>query len=128
MKIHVRSKQLAVDEALRRHIERRLEFSLGRFAHRIMRVTVQLSDVNGPRGGEDKVCRIEVRLRPAGTVYVEDRDADLVVTVDRAADRTGRSVARALQRARELDRRIRPRQAGSAPSAPSETQDPPVEW
>lgn len=117
MKIHVRSKHFAVDEALRCHIERRLEFSLGRCSPRILRTTVQLLDLNGPRGGEDKACRIEVRLRPTGTLFVEDRDADLFAAVDRAADRTGRSVARALKRERELERRPPPANGASAAPA-----------
>lgn len=104
MKIHVRSKHLAVDETVRSYVERRLEFSLGRLATRILRATVQIVDLNGPRGGEDKVCRVEVRLRPTGTVFVEERDADLYAALDRGADRAGRSVARALKRERDLER------------------------
>lgn len=123
MRIHVRSKQIKVDENLRAHIERRLEFSLGRFSPRILRATVQLTDVNGPRGGEDKLCRIEVRMQPTGTVFVEDRCADLVAAVDRSAERIGRSVARALERERALGQRTRPERSASGPSARSEAQD-----
>jgi len=107
MQIHIRSQQIAVEKTLRSHIERRLEFSLGRFSARIMGATVRLIDVNGPRGGEDKTCRIDVRLRPTGSVFVEDRDANLRVVVDRAADRIGRSVVRALERHRSSERRNR---------------------
>jgi ribosomal subunit interface protein len=127
MKIHVRGKQLEIDETARSHIERRLEFSLGRFSPRVLRVTVQLTDVNGPRGGDDKACRIEVRLRPTGTVLVQDRDAGLVAVVDRAADRIGRSVARALERERELERQTRPARSASSPVARSETENCPAE-
>ena len=127
MKIHVRSKQLKVDAALRCHIERRLDFSLGRFSQRVERVTVQLTDVNGPRGGDDKACRIEVCLRPSGTVFVEHRDADLVAVVDRAADRIGRTVPRALERERDLVRGGGPRPTASPPSARSESEGYPAE-
>ena len=104
MKIYVRSRQVEVDETVRAHIERRLLFSLGRFSQRIRRVTVQIVDVNGPRGGEDKVCRIEARLLPTGSTFVEDRDADLYAAIDRAADRAARSVSRAIKRTQELER------------------------
>lgn len=126
MKIHVRSKQIELDENLRAHIERRLEFSLARFSPRIQRVTVQLTDVNGPRGGEDKLCRIEVRMQPTGTVFVEDRDADLSAAIDRSAEKIGRSVGRALDRERVLERRARPergKRSASSPSARSEAED-----
>jgi putative sigma-54 modulation protein len=104
MKILVRTSNLAIGETFRAHIERRLEFSLGRFAARLARVAIQVSDTNGPRGGTDKLCRIEVRLRGAPTVFVEDCDASLQVAVDRAAERVGRSVGRAIKRERDRDR------------------------
>jgi putative sigma-54 modulation protein len=104
MKIHVRSKQVTIDGSTRAHVERQLGFSLGRLAARILRVTVQLIDLNGPRGGVDKACRITIRLRPTGTVFLEDRAPDLHESIDRAADRAGRSVDRALKRVRALAR------------------------
>jgi ribosome-associated translation inhibitor RaiA len=105
MKVHVRGKQADVSNTVRAHIERRLQFSLGRLSPRILRVTVQILDLNGPRGGEDKACRIEVRLLPAGSVFVEDTDADLHAAVDRAADRAAGAVSRVIERTRRLERR-----------------------
>lgn len=102
MKVHVRSRQVEIDEAVRTHVVRRLEMGLGPHSDRILRATVYVVDVNGPRGGEDKVCRIEVRLRPTGTVIVGDAAADFLVAVDRAADRAEEAVARALKRRRGL--------------------------
>jgi putative sigma-54 modulation protein len=104
MKIHVRGRQVDVEENVRAHIERRLQFNLGRFSPRILRVTVRVIDLNGPRGGEDKNCRIEIRLLSTGSIFVEDTDADLYVAVDRAADRAERSVSRAIKRTRDLER------------------------
>lgn len=104
MKLHVRSRQVVVGENARAHVERRLASSLDRLADRVQRVTVTLLDVNGPRGGEDKLCRIEVRLRPTGSLFVEEAGADLFTVVDRAADRVGEAVSRALQRGRRARR------------------------
>ena len=87
MKIQIRGKDIALDEAMQEYIERRLLFSLGRFSPRITRVTVQVLDLNGPRGGLDKSCRIEVQLHPSGRVFVKDTDAHLHAAVDRAVDR-----------------------------------------
>lgn len=75
----------------------RLEFALGRFAGRVRSVSVSLTDLNGPRGGIDKKCLIAVRLeRPPRVIVVEDVDADAAVVVSRAAERTARAVARAV--------------------------------
>jgi putative sigma-54 modulation protein len=125
MKIHVRSRQVEVDDTVRAHIERRLQFSLGRFSQRIRRVTVQIVDINGPRGGEDKVCRIEVRLPPTGSVFVEDMDADLHAAIDRAADRAARSVSRAIKRTQDLERdNARPRSPLSALASSDSDEQP----
>jgi len=99
MRMEIRGRQLDVSEATRQHAERRLRFALGRFSGRVGRVAVRVADVNGPRGGADKRCRIVVWLGRAGTVVVEDCDGDLYAAIDSAADRVGRLVARALHRA-----------------------------
>jgi len=101
MQLEIRSQGLEIDQGLRGSIERRFRFVLGRFGTRIGRVMVYLADVNGPRGGLDKRCRIVVRLLRAGQVFVEDTDSDLGAVVDRATDRLGLSVRRELERRRE---------------------------
>ncbi len=101
MKIVIRSRGFEVTQAMRANLERGLRFALGRFAARVVVVNVRLSDLNGPRGGVDKRCQIEVVLRGARDVRVEDVDGDLYVAVARVAERLGRAVARELERRRE---------------------------
>jgi len=98
MQLEIRSQDLEIDQEFRGSIERRLRFVLGRFGTHIGRVTVHLADLNGPRGGRDKRCRIVVRLVRTGQVFVEDTDTDLGAVVDRATDRVGQSVRRELER------------------------------
>lgn len=104
MRVDVRSRDIEVTTTLREHVERRLRFALGRFDGQVHRVTARLADDNGPRGGTDKRCRLDVRVRAAGSVIVDDRDPDLYAAIDRAADRIGRAVARVLQRTHHGDR------------------------
>lgn len=104
MKIQIKSKQAEINEAARAQLERRLEFGLGRFSPRIHCANVQLVDINGPRGGEDKVCRIEVRLLPTGTLFVEDVGSDGYAAIDRATDRIARAVIRFIKRSRDIER------------------------
>jgi ribosome-associated translation inhibitor RaiA len=68
---------------------------------------VQLSDINGPRGGIDKRCQIEVQLKGTPNVVIEDVEADLYAAIDRAAERVGRTVARRLSRQRAFARPAR---------------------
>jgi ribosome-associated translation inhibitor RaiA len=87
-------------EAVRAHITRRLHFPLGRIEARICRVIVRLTDLNGPRGGIDKCCRIVVSLLRRGRVVVEQRDGDWFRAADLAADRLAHSLRRILGRGR----------------------------
>lgn len=101
MRIDIQARGFDLTEGLREHTARRLQFALGWAGHGVRSVTVRLSDVNGPRGGNDKRCRIKIPLPGGQDVVIEDTEADLYVAIDRAADRTERTVARRLERLRE---------------------------
>ena len=68
---------------------------LGKFAASIERVSVRVTDVNGPRGGVDQRCRVKVVLIGLPSVVVERRHTDMGPAVDaalRAAEESVRSV------------------------------------
>lgn len=44
----------------------RVRFALRRLSALVARAKVQFSDVNGPRGGVDKRCQVEVQTRQRG--------------------------------------------------------------
>lgn len=111
----------ALTPALRTHAERRLAYALGRCDTQPSRLHVRLSDVNGPRGGDDKCCHLHLTVPGIDAVVVEDRDADLYVAIDRAAERAGRTLARRLERVR--DRRHGP-QPPVAPGGESQASLP----
>jgi ribosome hibernation promoting factor len=104
MQLEMRVRNTDVVHALRAYVERRLRFALDRFDKRIRRVTVRIGDLNGPRGGEDKLCRIQVDVVPPGTLLVEERNADIYGAIDRAARRLKESMGRELQRRRATKR------------------------
>lgn len=79
---------------------KRLEFALGRFAGRVRSLHVTLTDLNGPRGGLDKHCRIAIRLERLGRlIVIEDVDAEPEAAISRAAERAARAVTRAVDAA-----------------------------
>jgi hypothetical protein len=84
----------------RTYIRRKLGRRLGKFASSIERVSVRTQDVNGPRGGVDRVCRIKVVLSGLPSVVFESRDASLHAAVDRALAGVEMAVRRAVQRRR----------------------------
>lgn len=102
MHVEIQSQGFDLTGGLKDYTARRLAFGLGRSARHIVRVCVQLADINGPRGGIDKRCRIRVRLEPSREVVVEDTQSDMYTAIDRAAERAGRSVARSLRHRRAV--------------------------
>ena len=83
-------------------VERRAYFNLGRYASRLKRVFVRLEDVKGPRGGDDKQCRVVLRVsRLADTVVAVQGDNWHAVTA-RALSTAERALGRAISRQRTL--------------------------
>ena len=101
MQIAIQTNAFEITEGLRVHVERRIRFAFDWADLVVNKVAVRLSDLNGPRGGEDKRCVIQVAVSGAPDVVIEDTQSDLYVAIDRAADRAGRSLARKVERQRK---------------------------
>jgi len=91
----------ALDPSARDAIARKLGMKLGKFASSIERVSVRISDANGPKGGVDQVCRIKVVLSALPSVLVERRNAALPLAIDEAI-RTAALAVRGRVRRRRL--------------------------
>ncbi|WP_088279521.1 hypothetical protein [Ideonella sp. A 288] len=83
----------------------RLRFAMRRLAWLVPRARVQLSDVNGPRGGVDKRCQVELKTDTAGTVVITSVARDWRTALDNAVARAGRVLLRVTQRGRTQPRR-----------------------
>ncbi|RLT12605.1 MAG: HPF/RaiA family ribosome-associated protein [Planctomycetota bacterium] len=102
MLIDVLDRDVTLDEGTLEWIERRLQFALGRFAGRIRRVQVTLSNINGHRGDTGKQCRLRITLISKEEILVEDVDATVEAVTANAVERAARSVARWLERQRDF--------------------------
>jgi ribosomal subunit interface protein len=116
-----RASGLDLGPALRDHTRKHLGMKLGKFAPDIERVTVRVADVNGPKGGVDKVCRAKAVLIALPTVFVEQRDHDAYAAVDGALDRLERAVRKSLSRRREAPR-VRARKAAARARRPGRSR------
>jgi hypothetical protein len=93
----LRARGVSLTTKHRRAVSRILTSTLGRFERRVRNIDVWFEDVNGPRGGVDIRCRIDIEFQPRGTVSVS------ALAIDEFA-----AAAKAAARARELvDRRIK---------------------
>lgn len=100
MRLVIKSRGVELTDELRAHATTRVQFALGRFASELQRVEIVVADINGPRGGIDKECRILVRGARLDDVFVEERAVSTEAAVAIAANRVARAVQRALARQR----------------------------
>lgn len=117
MQIQIQARDFPLTEALGAHIERRINFVLSSRFDQIRRIEVRLSDINGPRGGLDKRCQIQISLPRMRDIVIEDTETDLYVAIDRAVDRAGRTVNRRLKRQFFKNRKLFIPHKGSADAA-----------
>ena len=93
---------------LRDLTERRVRFALRRLGWLVPRAEVQLSDVNGPRGGVDKRCQVELRTDGVGPVVASSVASDWRTALDNALARAARFLMRLWRRGSDA-RRMRQR-------------------
>jgi ribosome-associated translation inhibitor RaiA len=79
----------------------RIRFALRRLSWLVPRAHVRLSDANGPRGGVDKCCRVEIKTRRSGVVVITAIARDWRSALDSAISRAARTLVREWQRKRQ---------------------------
>ncbi|MDR5801940.1 HPF/RaiA family ribosome-associated protein [Caballeronia sp. LZ001] len=120
MKVLFKSRE---PEAIAMHelAKTRSEFVFRRLAWLISKATVSLSDINGPRGGVDKRCQVEVQIDRSNTVVATSIARDWRGAIDLALARAARTLVRKRQSAK-LARRVRARSVAYK-LAPDESAD-----
>ncbi len=107
MQILVESR-FADGKKLREVSVQRVRFALRRLSSFVPRAKVQFTDDNGPRGGIDKRCQVELNTDKVGTVVIASLASDWQTALDRSVGRATRVLARSLQR---IQKPLRGRQA-----------------
>lgn len=80
-------------------VERRMAYALGRFAHRIRRICVRLSDVRAPRGA-DKSCQIEIHFSRRAPIRVTAADRRMNGAITKVAHVAARQMDELCKRKR----------------------------
>lgn len=86
-------------ESANAEIEALVQAAVERFATRITRVEVHLSDTNGPKHGErEKRCVMEARIAGLRPIAVADEAATLLVAIEGAASKLKKAIEHTLGR------------------------------
>src|SRR4051812_8008658 len=111
MHIDICGRSFALTPSIAGHVQHRVEAALAPIAAAapLRGVMARLRDINGPRGGVDKGCRLVAWLDGRRPIVADAVDRDLYVAVDMAAGKLRENVWRLLRRGRTLRREHRSR-------------------
>lgn len=98
MQMTIQTVGIKLDEAETEMVQRKFRFALTRFSPRLARVTVKLTDVNGPRNGDNKVCAVTMKLTSGVEVRATGQGTHVAEAAAAAANRAARTVHRAVER------------------------------
>ena len=104
MQIEIQARDFDLTHSLRNHIQRRLTHALSSRDQYIQNILVRLSDINGPRGGSDKCCHIQIMIPQQQDVVIEDTETDMYAAINCAISRASRTLGRRLTRQRDRTR------------------------
>jgi ribosome-associated translation inhibitor RaiA len=97
MEVIIRSKSAEVSPSLQDHVNRRIDFCLGRFSHLIDFVRVDLIDLNGPKGGLDRQCEVKIKFIHHGLIVGKATDTIFETAASRAMERAVNQVKKILK-------------------------------
>ena len=98
MMISIRVRGIEWTDELREGVERSAAFALDRYDSQVSQVSVYLADLNGPKGGVDKLCQITATLKRGNPVLILEKGSEILPTVNRALGRVAHSIGRKIQR------------------------------
>ncbi len=82
----------------------RIRFALRRRTALVPRARVQFSDINGPRGGVDKRCKLELSTLGSGVLVTASLARDWRTALDLALGRATHALALSLDRTQKPSR------------------------
>ena len=100
MLIMVHGNGFEMERTLRDDVQEKIELVLGRFQSQIGKVSVYLTDLNGPKKGVDKSIRLVIDIERQPVVVVEEKGEDWLALLEGISDRAAHTVARQIERSR----------------------------
>ena len=107
MQVLIETRDIAAVD-IKETAEKRVRFAIRRLAWLVPLARVQLSDINGPRGGVDKRCQIELKTDGNGIVVVTAVARDWRTALDSAIARASRALLRSMRRSKKQQQQQRP--------------------
>ncbi|MEP7705058.1 HPF/RaiA family ribosome-associated protein [Paraglaciecola sp. 25GB23A] len=103
MQLNIHAQNLNISEQLKEEFGQRIKGIFDRTQQKIRKVRVIFTDVNGPKGGEDKQCRVQLVLFGLPTVNVVSKQANLHKALAHALSVAKRTLKRRYNKLQRVD-------------------------
>jgi hypothetical protein len=91
---------LSNDNVLR--IQERTRSMFNKISDSVKKVKVTLNDINGPRGGRDKNCRVVIQLKGIPDIIITDNQTSVMSAVNRCLSKAKVALVRKVKRKQKL--------------------------
>jgi putative sigma-54 modulation protein len=106
MEIQFETREIELPKHARDQLVSRIRSAMKQAASKVRRLHITIKDVNGGKGGLDKVCTIEARLDGGGQVVVVDKGDTSAKAIFRGLSRCRKLVTREFEQRRRIDRQL----------------------
>jgi ribosomal subunit interface protein len=96
MLVHIQSGHLSLTEPLSKYINSKVQVMISRYETKIISINVDLPDVISPKGGDDKCCKIIVKINSNSSIVVQETAEDLYDAINICTRLARRQVKRQL--------------------------------
>ena len=107
MDIQIETQNIEIPRHSSKRLRQRIRRAMNQAGLQIARLHLNLRDVNGNKGGRDKVCTVRATLATGGEVVVVDRGTGMRESLFRALRRSRSLIRRELVRRRQQERKMR---------------------
>lgn len=94
MQLHVRTRNFSQTQGLLSFTRARANSALSRFQQKVISVNLILSDINGPKGGEDKKCVMCIHLGASNPIVIQHIASDMYDAISHCCARAKQAVAK----------------------------------
>ncbi|PCI70928.1 MAG: 30S ribosomal protein S30 [Piscirickettsiaceae bacterium] len=98
MNIKLQARSFSLTSSLENYTKCRLVLALSSFEERFHSITVRLSDINGPRGGKDKRCQLQIVMDGAPNIIAEETQENMYSAISKAIAKATKNVKRQFER------------------------------
>lgn len=103
MQIDIQTNEIELGQNFKRALKTKIKRLLQHNSRHIHQVNISLRDVNGPKGGDDKLCKVNIFAGRGKHILVSVREASALKAATLAIRKANNSLQRQLGKARVIE-------------------------